>query len=95
MDTGVGATSGVPQDWRTIWEMYEEIKAQEKTQESDAEAQEVSVVVHHRIRPVLTRRHREVSTLESDDGEYISVGNISSEESEESGKCDKVPGVYL
>jgi hypothetical protein len=95
MDTGVGATSGVPQDWCTIREMYEEIKAQEKTQESDAEAQEVSVVVRHRIRPVLTQRCREVSTLESDDGEYISVGNISSEESEESGKCDKVLGVYL
>jgi hypothetical protein len=94
MDTGVGATSGVLQDWCTIREMYEEIKAQEKTQESDAEAQEVSVVVHHRIRPVLTRRRREVSTLDSDDGEYISVGNISSEESEASGKSDKGPAVY-
>jgi hypothetical protein len=94
MDTSIGATSGVPQDWCTIQEMYEEIKAQEKTQESDAEAQEVSVVVRHRIWPVLTQRCREVSTLDSDDGEYISVGNISSEESEASGKSNKGPAVY-
>jgi 2C-methyl-D-erythritol 2,4-cyclodiphosphate synthase len=47
MDTSIRAISGVLQDWGTIQEMYEEIKAQEKTQESDAEAQEVSVVVRH------------------------------------------------
>jgi hypothetical protein len=94
MDTGVGATSGVPQDWRTIREMYEEIKAQEKTQESDAEAQEVSLVVRHRIRPVLARRRRAVSSPASDDGEYISLGNISSQESEELGRSDKGLAFY-
>jgi hypothetical protein len=89
IDTGVDATSGVPQDWRTIREMYEEIKAQEKSQESDAEAEEVSVVVRHRIRPVLTRSRRQVSTPTSGGGEYISLGNISSQESEPSGKSEK------
>jgi putative protein kinase ArgK-like GTPase of G3E family len=89
IDTSVSATSGVPQDWHTIQEMYEEGKAQEKSQESDAEAEEVSVVVRHRIRPVLTRRRRQVTTPTSGVGEYISLGNISSQESEPLGKSDK------
>jgi NADH:ubiquinone oxidoreductase subunit len=93
IDTGVRATSGVPPDWRTIQEMYEEIKAQEKSQESDAEAKEVSVVVRHHIRPVLTRSRtrsrRRVSMPTSGDGEYICLGNISSQESEPSGEPDE------
>jgi hypothetical protein len=89
IDTSVDTTSGVPQDWHTNQEMYEEVKVQEKSQESDAKAEEVSVVVRHHIHPVLTQSRRQVSTPTSGGGEYISLGNISSQESEPSGMSEK------
>jgi hypothetical protein len=94
IDTGVGATSGVPNDWRTIQAMHQVIKEHEKTLESDAEAQEVSVVVRHRIRPIMARPRARLPSSSSESGEYISLGLPASSGSDVSGMSRTVGETY-
>jgi hypothetical protein len=94
IDTGVGATSGVPNDWRTIQAMYQEIKEQEKTLESDAEAQEVSVVVHHQICPIMVRARVQLPSSSSEISKYISLGLPASSGSDDSGMSWTVVRTY-
>lgn len=77
-DTGVAITSGVPDSPETLRAMWAAICARRQEEESDEAAAEVSVVVRSRVRPVLTRQKRQ-TRIDSESGEYISLGDPSSE----------------
>jgi phage tail tube protein FII len=86
IDTGVAATSGVPNDWCTIQAMHQELKQRELILESDEEAQEVSVVVRHRIRQILTGKWKQGPASIDKSREYISFGCLTSDDSDPSGE---------